>query len=878
MKPLKLILCGWGPYKGRQEIDFTGLDSRGLFLITGPTGAGKTTLFDAITYTLYGMMSGEMREKNSVRSDFAAADTPTYAELYMTHGGLFYHIKRNPEYLRPKRRGGNGQAFTKEKENAVISCSTGSDPAEGNVLAAGGSEVTQKVQELLRLDYKQFKQLSMIAQGEFARLLVANPTEKLRIFREIFETEKYDRFAAALRSHAGDLYKEVIACKHKMDEDIALFTPEEDDKEWHELTSGENCHYESVCEYLITMETAKKKELKEAEAAYGKLEEQIGIISAEIAQQERIKELFRNWRESEAQVKELKEQREDIRGLQAVLEKAGKAALLEPVRREISHSIRQEEKLLEKESLLHLELENMEQQKEQLKTVYAHREEIANAYGQKMEEKKLTQKVNEFQNQYKEKEKQWQKLHEVYKQAEKESEETKSRYETADKAYKRAAAGILAGQLREGEPCPVCGSLEHPSKAPFSSEVPDEEQVKTLRHDHELAQSGFLDVYGRIMAIKTEKDSLYDRREEAEKALEEVRGILTGMPEEIRKVLNLYSGERFGQKMEEYRELDTRIDERREQLRLLREDAAVQKRHTGKLQKEYQEQIQNQGFSDEADFEHYRKTPGEMDKIREEITVYRERLSSAEELSRHLQSECAGKEVKDMHRSAEQLTRLQAEREGIAARRGRLEHMILEAAKIRKSLQDKNVYRKKVSGRYGIVEDLNKAVSGNNSKRMVFEQYVQAGYFEEILHAANIRLTVMSSGRYELRRVTGVTDGRSKDYLEIEVLDYYTGKLRSVKTLSGGESFKASLALALGMSDVVQALSGGIRVETLFIDEGFGALDSESLEQACITLQSLVEKDRLIGIISHVPELAEKIENQIQITKTNSGSTLRIVV
>ena len=180
--------------------------------------------------------------------------------------------------------------------------------------------------------------------------------------------------------------------------------------------------------------------------------------------------------------------------------------------------------------------------------------------------------------------------------------------------------------------------------------------------------------------------------------------------------------------------------------------------------------------------------------------------------------------------------------------------------------------------KYSLLKDLDDAANGNNKKRLVFEQYVLASYFEEILKAANIRLHLMSGGRYELRRMQQVSDGRSKDNLEIEVMDYYTGKYRSVKTLSGGESFKASLALALGMSDVVQAGSGGIRVETLFIDEGFGSLDEESLEQACLTLQTLVEKDRLIGIISHVPELAEKIENQIRICKTNAGSSIEVMV
>ena len=225
MKPIKLTLCGWGPYKEKQEVDFTNLGERGLFLITGPTGAGKTTLFDAITYALYGCMSGEIREKArvSVRSDFAGADVPTYVELLMEHGGKEYHIYRNPEYLRPRKRKstakeGDSSALTKEKERAVLT-----DP-EGKV-TEGVSEVNKTIYNLLKLDYRQFKQLSMIAQGEFARLLSALPSEKTRIFREIFGTDMYEKLAADLKAKSGALYKQIMEYRHKMDENITMYVP-----------------------------------------------------------------------------------------------------------------------------------------------------------------------------------------------------------------------------------------------------------------------------------------------------------------------------------------------------------------------------------------------------------------------------------------------------------------------------------------------------------------------------------------------------------------------------------------------------------------------------------------------------------------------------
>ena len=215
MKPEKLTLSGWGPYKDRVEIDFTGLEGRGLFLIAGATGAGKTTIFDAITYALYGDMSGGMRDKNSVRSDFADEDTPTFVELAMRHGGEEYRIVRNPEYMRPKKKKRGKSAFTKEKENAVLYL------PDGRIIEGSG-EVSRKIQEILVLDYRQFKQISMIAQGEFSKLLTASPTEKIRIFREIFSTSVYDGFAKELKERSGELLRRVMECRNKMDENVHM--------------------------------------------------------------------------------------------------------------------------------------------------------------------------------------------------------------------------------------------------------------------------------------------------------------------------------------------------------------------------------------------------------------------------------------------------------------------------------------------------------------------------------------------------------------------------------------------------------------------------------------------------------------------------------
>lgn len=261
--------------------------------------------------------------------------------------------------------------------------------------------------------------------------------------------------------------------------------------------------------------------------------------------------------------------------------------------------------------------------------------------------------------------------------------------------------------------------------------------------------------------------------------------------------------------------------------------------------------------------------------LQTEMTAYREKVAANEELCRHLQENINSMEMVELSELQVKLEEQKMLRQEFLQAQKLWNTHLSELKKVRDMMGEKLTKIETDSSEYGYVKDLENMASGNNARKLVFEQYVLAGYFEEILKAANLRFQKMTSGRYEMFRANEVSDGRVKDNLEIQVLDYYTGKYRSVRTLSGGESFKASLALALGMSDVIQAMSGGVRVDTLFVDEGFGALDSESLEQACDALMGLVDKNHLIGIISHVPELGERISNQLQIHKTSGGSLIR---
>lgn len=879
MKPEKLTLSAWGPYKDRVEVDFTGLEGRGLFLITGATGAGKTTIFDAITYALYGDMSGGMREKNSVRSDFADEDTPTFVELAMRHGGEEYHIVRNPEYMRPKKKKRGKSSFTKEKENAVLYL------PDGKVIEGGG-DVNRKIQEILGLDYRQFKQISMIAQGEFAKLLTASPTEKIRIFREIFSTSIYDGFTKELKERSGELYKRIMECRNKMDENVHMLEMGELGKEniWAGITEkgdhdvAQKYNYENIIVMLEEEEKRFKDMLKKAEEEHAFYEKELAGLAEEIHAVERTNEKLEKLEELQKQKGKLLEDKNRIAVMEKELKEAGKAAALREDYVNCKNA---------KEALAVIE-EKMKRDQKDLEACIGKQEEKRGYYEKKEEVRasyKLLSVYEEKKKQLKDadrragkKEEELRRLQERYLEQEEKTERRKHEFETADLAYKRAVVGIAARQVREGEPCPVCGSLEHPCVAEAAKEAPDEKELQRLQNRYEEERARLMELHGRAAVCRGEAESQKKQREEWAEQKKELEAAIGRIPAEVMAVLDSVTEKEYEDILNQYHRLQAQIEEKKKQLARETEEAGKKKERKRTLDEVFAAGYRKEGFSSLQQYEEALRPAGEMERKEGQIREYYAKVQVIEGRIASLEEETKGKEKEDT-------AGLKARREEETARKQRAmelinvkSHSLQEAKKIRKSLQEKEKKRKALEKEYGIVKDLDNMASGNNAKRLVFEQYVMAGYFEEILRAANRRLAKMTGGRYELFRREEIGDGRVKDNLEMQVLDYYTGKYRAVKTLSGGECFKASLALALGMSDVIQGYSGGVRVETLFIDEGFGGLDSESLDQSCQTLLSLAEKDRLIGIISHVPELSEKMEKKIVVTKTNVGSRVEVVV
>ena len=882
MKPILLKMCAWGPYRDKAEVDFTRFYERGIFLITGATGAGKTTIFDAITYALYGALSGTERDKerNSVRSDFADAKTPTYVELTMEHGGGEYRIRRNPEYLRPKKRG-DGEGYTKEKENAVLCF------PDGRVLE-GNKEVNAALLELLSLDCQQFKRISMIAQGEFARLLVAPPKEKTGIFREIFGTGVYEKFTRELCERSRELYGSVMKHRDKLEEDIRFLASGVEEGIWEEtfqerfqeLLSRENWNYEELEDCIAEMEEKAKEAALHAQREFEEtdriLERQVKAISAAEEDNRRVSEFL----SAEKKLKALEEKAQAYREKEKRYRQALNAAFAAGAEERAKSLMAQLEKNSRELDRRRQEVCSLKQEEKKLAPVIERAEHIEAL----LEEMKLREKLGKeyalLQKQYDVQNAQLKKDGDVYLEKERKYRELRERYEEADRKRRLAAVGLAAALLKEGEPCPVCGSRIHPCPAEVEEDVASEEEIALLQEESLQAEEAMRSLHEKLLGQKGSFERLAEQLREKSAQLRESTEKLEAEEDTVcRSFLHMETGRAEGLLKSSRRragELAGLLQEMEKTAESLKEQQAVLTEEKEKAQAVFESSIRQYGFQDMLSYEQAKLSETAREGLQREIKAYQEQYAACREVYGHLQEGLKGRRtLVDLAEAKEKLSILRRQKELVLRRQRKWEQQLAETTRTGRLMRERRHSMEADRREYGYVKELENMAVGNNAKRIVFEQYVLAGYFEEILRAANLRFNKMTSGRYEMSRVNEVGDGRIKDNLEIQVLDNYTGRYRSVRTLSGGETFKASLCLALGMSDVIQSMNGGIRVDTLFVDEGFGALDDESLEQACSALTGLAGKNCLIGIISHVPQLRERIGAQLVIEKTGSGSLIR---
>lgn len=1030
MKPQKLTISAWGPYKDKVVIDFQKLGENGLFLITGPTGSGKTTLFDAISFALFGDLSGMVREKDKVRSDFAETDTQTFVELTFLHRAKHYTIQRNPRYLRPKKR---GEGFKAESENAILELPNGKF-IEGTAL------VNEKIVSLLGMNHSQFKQISMIAQGEFQRLLLASSKERAEIFRNIFHTQIYENLQFILSKQARELRMQILERKNKIEEAIAgsVITEEDDQK----LLDQENLSYDKIIIAIDhTLERDKKQEKDisiELRKRDAETKEQVERISQAKTNNSKLLEQ----KETEKKIQLLEEKKPEIQCLEKKCEKAKKALQVRPVQLEYSNyhkrysELKEEQEKLKKERLQleesyqtlkasydkkgYLEAfmdekKAMEQQYlqweasyneiEQLNLEQKHKHQKINMFQQGIEEinRELLQKENtlkewqervsllknleseielldrtrnikqeeqkrlvflqELGNEIVDLEKELAILQNEYCTIDQEAKKKKAEYEYQEDCYKKASAGILAQDLIDGKPCPVCGSTTHPRKAVIPSSVQKEEDIRKLKEESEqwqkkasAAQEKTAHFYGNVKGKKEQlrqelalvkKESIqeietayqilqeelsvmnqkerelkencvqrekYIRQAEGlekeitqyQKEREEILALLESLQEEYHKMegsiqaaksklpketltkegVSALRKENEQLLKKEKDKYDKLLSDYQKAISLLESKKSLQAQNEADLQRtkilfmekleQYKEALKKNGFGESvSSYSESLLAESEILELEKHLKAFYENQKSLTDYLKRLNQECKDQELADISSMEQGLREIECQKEHLQREKEILISRISANTRTLHSLLEKQKEMVALEEIYGKMNDLERITRGENAYRLVFEQYVLASYFDEILQAANLRLVKMSMGRYELERVKQVSDARTKSSLDIEVLDDYTGKLRHISTLSGGESFKAALSLALGMSDRMQSYAGGVAVDTLFIDEGFGALDSESLDQAMNTLMTLVGDNCMIGIISHVPELRERIEKKIMIEKTNTGSYIR---
>ena len=891
MKPLNLKISAFGPYKNEIEIDFKKLGNSGIFLITGDTGAGKTTIFDSISFALFGEVSGSNRQILSLRSDFAIDETETFVELEFNHKNKIYKIRRNPPYEKAKKR---GEGTTKKTAEASLEFD--------DTIISGTKNVDSKIEEILGINAKQFKQIAMLAQGEFLKILFAESKDRTEIFRRIFDTDIYNQISKKLVEKTKITRAELEHLK-------SFFTINASNIIWNDESLKEPI--KEVNELIID-ETLDKlqnevqknkkeynrsdKEIKEQEKQISKLEEEIRIQDDKNKQIDLHNELLAQKRELEEKKDEIKEKENLILKIQNII---NKVLPIEKRVKEIKNEILQKQELLK--SLEQNIIKGEEEEKTSKNTI-----EILDKI------KIILQKYNELLSQKVEYENNIKKVNEVFKQIENKKhleenckkseadwENIKKYLSEKEIEFFREQAGILAENLKENEPCPVCGSTHHPNLAQKTESVLSKEKLDELRKIEETSHNVLTDAINKVTEVNSKINILksdFEKDIEIEAYQKELKEKFDKNEKDINEKyleINNYYNQITGKniKIDEFDydkfkdDVTNKIANKREQLlknkTLLEENqkylVELENKQTAE-NKQYEEALKELGFENE---EEYKKTvynekqletlKKEIDEYKKIVTINNTKLEEIEKVIKDYTKIDLTESKKSLDENKEKLDKTRKilmEQNKIFGNNERiLKELLQNSSKLKSKIKE-----------FILIEDLSKTASGTiyGKRRIEFEQFVQASYFELVIAEANKRLLKMTDNRFVLVRKESSDKVSDKIGLELEVIDNYSGKKRDVKSLSGGESFKAALSLALGLSDVIQSYSGGIVVDTMFIDEGFGSLDDESREQAINTLNQLTDNNKLIGIISHVTELKERIDKKIIITKSQEGSNINI--
>ena len=915
MRPITLTMSAFGPYAAKTVIELDKLGTNGLYLITGDTGAGKTTIFDAITYALYGEASGNTRDVNMFRSKYAEPSTPTEVELTFEYAQKIYTVKRNPEYDRPKAR---GEGYTTEKANAELHY------PDGRVVTRL-KEVNKAIVDIMGIDRSQFTQIAMIAQGDFLKLLLASTEDRKKIFQKIFRTQCYYQLQERLKQQTGDLAKDY----------------EKTGSSIHQYINGIACHPDDVL--MLEVDKAKKGELKNTEAVQlveklikqdtaeqqkvlgqiGKLDKQKEAIAAQLAvaenrktteeKQEKAKEnlaletqrqktLETEKNKAAAHQPEVQKAVEAIAKLEAQLPEYAEMQKKQTERTDLQKDLKEVAQKIKTEA------ETAEKLARSIADLRAEQASLQNAgaaqAAQKAEKDRLAEQQKDLDAlkkeyaAYQKLEAQLKKAQADYAQKSEDSGQKRAEYERKNKLYLDAQAGILAETLTEGVPCPVCGALEHPHPAQKPENAPTKQELEICKAKAEEAEAATQEASSKastcIGQVDASRETLQARGQKllGTDAIEEMERLCCEKQQQTAAAL-----QKAEQQLKEIEKqlgrkaaLDQLIPQKEdelEQCKNRRGSYETQQAGDGaKLQaaeKRLKELAEKLSYPSEAGanqaLQQLREKKQAWEKaIQETQKAYDEcekNLAALKGTLEGYQKTLQGMEKVDVQAVLAAQTKADQQKAAWQAQKNEIGDRLAVNGPILENLRPQISKMEETEKRLQCVQALSDTANGRLSgkEKIMLETYIQMTFFDRIIRRANVRLMVMSGGQYELKRRVNAENNRSQAGLELDVIDHYNGSERSVKTLSGGESFKASLALALGLSDEIQSSAGGIRLDTMFVDEGFGSLDEESLEQAVNALVGLTQGNRLVGIISHVSELKNRIDKQIVVTKEKSGGS-----
>lgn len=874
MRPERLRISAFGPYAGEEDVDFSVLENHTLFLICGPTGAGKSTILDAMCYALYGKTSGAVRSGEDLRSNYVGYDRKTYVEFDFAIGDRHYRIYRSPTQLLERQKGDRSKPVEhKGKADFYEIDEEGKEKA--HITSKG---VDSAVEKLLGVGLEQFRQIILLPQGDFRKLLLADSSDRQKIMEQLFQTGIY------------------LAFEKRLQEETQKLKTEYSRGELQRTTLLETCRSESE-EELEKQAEINEKVLKEKETEFMQADKEQQVFLRAYDEANVLHGAFLRLETAETALKRMEEKRKEkeelrghikmIRAAQSVTKEWSEAVNAKKQQRTAAETLEKaaadlpvkEKAKAEAEQALALFEKEKPKQKEriEMKGKLEQYRNPSRSYGTAKREAERLAGI------YAVKQKEAERLREQVSAAEKKAAEDKKNWLSRNRIFMEGQAFVLAEKLTDGQPCPVCGSLSHPAPAVAGEDRITEKDVKDAERQMHLSEDA--EKKNRREAEAYQAKELAAAKESVDKAMTVLSELEKNLPAAYRDSLALEK---------EIKDLETRISsfekslEQAEEKRknaetiyqALKEQKELLEKQAGEFLKVSEEKnrilkikVAEAGFTDWFECSQYMKEVPQLEAYENDLKIYDQSVHVEEEKIKGEKEKTAGKTKPDMNDWNEKRLKLLESMKRFAAEKAEKETELKKQKETLKKLRQLKETQKEISEKYSLVAHLWEIAQGKETG-INLERFVLGALLDAVTEKANLRLMEMSGNRYELLRKRGErSDGRKKAGLDLEVFDGNTGRARPAATLSGGETFLASLSLALGLADVVQEYAGGVHLDAMFIDEGFGSLDSESLDLAMKTLQELKGQNRLIGLISHVGGLEERIPAKLRVTKTQTGST-----